>query len=528
MTEHVGIDRSDRTAESDKLSRRRFMAGLSTWSRAAIGLLALATLQALARTFINLRDYRVDLPLPAKIVQGNSDKNNITVHGVTQASIDKRYPAPSHNATQEEQSSISTSPSFLVFYSHSGYSNQLMGLQRAAQFAYATNRILVLPPVLPHGKNDAQRYRQWRPGSAVSGCRAYQSVPQHQAGVLKHASIASKLSDWSEFPSFHSIMDFDVLTRHTGLQVVDLDEFMKQQRKPDTMNMTREHFPDWYFQAYNTSTRSWCDGNIPRKTFKVEDLEKGCEVEPPLPYNALTEEFYHKLSAQHASNNFSKGEEYNKDCRVANIGSGFLLRNEFDDPTKKIFDEFFGNYPLVSPWNEILRMIMASIPDQSFMGVHVRTQDVEDGCPYLLYRGVAEELVNKLEASGKKNNDTKSNNQPSLVVIGRVNMNSKTCMVDALRKEMGARNSSIPMPAVKTVSDLIDTHPQHEQLNKLTSTIALETSTVNLLLDQFILAMARDLIMKCAYSGSTFQVLISNRNAYRDENMLQLGFKLAN
>jgi len=39
---------------------------------------------------------------------------------------------------------------YLLFYSHSGFSNQLIGMERVAYLALATNRTLVLPPVVPH------------------------------------------------------------------------------------------------------------------------------------------------------------------------------------------------------------------------------------------------------------------------------------------------------------------------------------------------------------------------------------------
>lgn len=39
---------------------------------------------------------------------------------------------------------------YLLFWPHGGFSNQVLGLQRAAQIAYASKRTLVLPPVFPH------------------------------------------------------------------------------------------------------------------------------------------------------------------------------------------------------------------------------------------------------------------------------------------------------------------------------------------------------------------------------------------
>jgi hypothetical protein len=50
--------------------------------------------------------------------------------------------------------SLAQHPSFLVYNTHSGFSNQLMGLQKAVQFAHATGRILVLSNDTHLGKSN--------------------------------------------------------------------------------------------------------------------------------------------------------------------------------------------------------------------------------------------------------------------------------------------------------------------------------------------------------------------------------------
>ena len=44
---------------------------------------------------------------------------------------------------------------FLLYYTHSGFSNQIFAFQRAAQLAWTVNRTLVLPPFYPTGKKIA-------------------------------------------------------------------------------------------------------------------------------------------------------------------------------------------------------------------------------------------------------------------------------------------------------------------------------------------------------------------------------------
>ncbi|KAL3913834.1 MAG: hypothetical protein SGARI_000453 [Bacillariaceae sp.] len=317
-------------------------------------------------------------------------------------------------------------------------------------------------------------------------------------------------------------MDFDTLTQQTGLQVMDLDEFMRHQHHRGS-EYAKRLFPSSYFDNYNSSIHSWCNGNIERETklTKGPDNKPQCEVGPALPYGDL-----------HSTSYKVSGKEYVRDCRVANIGSGFILRNKFTDPEGAVgtFDEFFDNYPLVQPWNQILKTILGDIPNQKFLGVHVRTQDGENNCQksYLLYHGVADELLDIL-SNRTGNNSNNDNDKPVMVVIGRATRTSKECMVDALRKEMNARNSTLPMPRVVTVNDLIVANQNHTQIKTWLGSIAMEESTVNLLLDQFVLALAKDLLMKVVgvyKKGSTFQQLIRKRHAYRDKNLAELGFSM--
>jgi hypothetical protein len=67
---------------------------------------------------------------------------------------------------------------FLLYYTHSGFSNQLICLDQAASFALATNRTLVISPVRPHAtfpeyRNDNLLFPEFEPAIEGGGCKPY-------------------------------------------------------------------------------------------------------------------------------------------------------------------------------------------------------------------------------------------------------------------------------------------------------------------------------------------------------------------
>jgi len=70
--------------------------------------------------------------------------------------------------SSREQSGVErneTKSNYLYYYAHSGFSNQLIGMAKAAQLAYYTNCTLILPPFLPHNTR-----------SVGSGCTPYKKA----------------------------------------------------------------------------------------------------------------------------------------------------------------------------------------------------------------------------------------------------------------------------------------------------------------------------------------------------------------
>ncbi|KAG7345211.1 hypothetical protein IV203_032742 [Nitzschia inconspicua] len=459
---------------------------------------------------------------------------------VTSFNINFSLSSPSPNS----YAYTTPNPAFLLFFAHSGYSNQVIALQRAAQLAYKLNRTLVVSPVLPHKGDAADLFPSWNSASYVSICYALRHHEVIQNWTLGQARLAKETKGpLARFPSFHSIMDFGALQNSTGLQVLDLDEFMQQEHKRSTPKKSLS-----FFKSYNASIYSFCNANIDHNvTNHVSNHQ--CQINSPRNYAELVDHIQQQMAKQHGSQEWDEDKQYARDCRVVNIGSGFVLSNNFaKDPMAPAFNAFFSNQPLVEPWNRILKMLLKERCSNNIIGVHVRTLDDKTACEdnTALYDNAAEQVLQRIAnrestATSKKNTKNKIPSK-HLVIIGRANRNSKVCLKQALTKAIStiqnkgisinitmtnssSNTNTLPsIPAVLTVNDLIDQHEDKKQLEKWIDSIPLEVSTRYLILDQLVLAMASELVMQKAYAfGSTFQLLIVNRQKYLKENIKALG-----
>jgi hypothetical protein len=474
------------------------------------------------------------------------DNENSTVLSTTKTATTTPYKAPT--------------PSFLLYLAHSGYSNQVNALQRAAQLAYKLNRTLVVPPVLPHTTDEVKLFPNWKPDTVGQWCHAAKHYATHQIKAMMQADRASrsatdKNSRWSKFPSFANIIDFSVLTEITGLKTLDLDEFMQHKSKGRLGHAAAKGFSKSSFSSYNTSVHTWCNANVNLNVTYHHNSVRNCNVDRDLAdnYSTLLTYIQRQLDQQHQQVERWEDGYYRHDCRVLNVGSAFLLRNKFhSDPAAPLFNAFFNNYPLVEPWTSILKTLLADV-GENFLGVHVRVLDRHKACTdsenlYQVAAGDVWALYNNNHAinnnattisqKNSSNNiqyydDSKKKNV--LLIVGRVNGNSKLCLQQALQKEAagagGKKNSTnisstTDMLQVVTVNDLIDSHDNKKQLQEWISSIEMEVSTIYLLLDQFLLALSEHLVMHSAYpnNASTFQQEIAKRHAYRRENLINLGF----
>jgi hypothetical protein len=140
---------------------------------------------------------------------------------------------------------------FLVYASHSGFSNQVLGLARAAILATLSRRVLVVPPILPHGRLAF--------GNAKS-C--------HKSGQQRiiNLSLQFYLSGQRE-GCFKDIFEFDekMLFERAGLKMIDMETFLANEnsmtdlweRDPFTLacgeqNGSRDHVKDHFSEMEDT------------------------------------------------------------------------------------------------------------------------------------------------------------------------------------------------------------------------------------------------------------------------------------
>ena len=116
------------------------------------------------------------------------------------------------------------SEQYLYFTSHSGFSNQLIGLYRAAQLAYSTNRTLILPPLLSHHTaNEAGNAR------GLGAKRGVRCGPDHLDWVKLDAQECNKTAHETSHVKFSELINMAKLPRTLNVPFVDLCEFVEKE-----------------------------------------------------------------------------------------------------------------------------------------------------------------------------------------------------------------------------------------------------------------------------------------------------------
>ena len=113
--------------------------------------------------------------------------------------------AGTNNGTKKQDDNNNADERYLLFFSHSGISNQFLGLEGAAYLAFATNRTLVLlPPVLPHvtADTDDLKYPNFTSKAAGGGCGPY-------AGY--HRFISSYVHEYVKLAASSSVLTVSVI-----------------------------------------------------------------------------------------------------------------------------------------------------------------------------------------------------------------------------------------------------------------------------------------------------------------------------
>ena len=243
----------------------------------------------------------------------------ICIWGLSLLNLKLTDQAPVSIESAEEHMVKLQKEKYLLYWSHSGFSNQLIALENAAHLAYATKRTLVLPPVLPHHTfKQRLKYEKYK---AVRGAR-------HCDKERRLYNFTKLANEFHEFPSYEALFNFDSVTKETnGLQVIDMQRFSRLK------DVYFTNFSNWCVDIYN---------------------EKSC--------------MYVKTSSLF----FDIANTIKNKCseiQIAAIGSAYLIR-----PTNAIRKWSFNQLKMSTAMLILLNAIYKKLPE-NYTGVHIRIHD---------------------------------------------------------------------------------------------------------------------------------------------------------
>ncbi|KAL3800636.1 hypothetical protein HJC23_006098, partial [Cyclotella cryptica] len=359
---------------------------------------------------------------------------------------------------------------YLFFYAHAGFSNQLYALQRAMCIGYSTQRTIIVPPLLPHiGSRTAYKF----------GGRAGKDFIVANKIAVDDAKTVLSMDNQTEFPSWSEIINYDVLTKKTGVHLIDLFDFMR---------MTSE---------------SAAAGALLNHTVDIHSMP--AEIDDWI-------EFLDFFNAHFGNNT------------VALIGSAFTLK----------YEEAFGKYDKdamenirratlgFTPSNKLLYLLRSAIihVPQNYVGVHIRFGDTYHLS--LCDEKTAAEEYKKLLTVIEEANVTKG----SAIYLGSKESNAKKCFEEYSHHDY----------KVFTLNDLLNVPPSDEHtdrdlerrkmnaaipsLQDAMNEIYVDLGTKHLIIDLVLISLGyRIFFSRVSFRQhySTFQQVIEHRHESRTE-----------
>jgi len=438
---------------------------------------------------------------PGEVFDNSNDHNNHD-HEDT----DNDASSTDHTDASTDRTSTSTSTSnnhdrddrsYLLYYSHSGFANQLIGMEHAAYLAIATNRTLVLPPVLPHHTSTTStsdlKFSAFQPRFSGIKCDPYDEYQEFITTVqqdVHHVHTSASDSDPNtvpSFPSFQELFDFHDIFQKTGLRVIDTQEFAKdpQHRNTGTRSTGRE--------TGTNNAQIWCKGE--KSSTPDDDGHEMEQIMVPQCHKS------HHLSFPDLVTQFQN--TCGSDRQIAVIGSAFVMLRKSEinrDPThpiakltKPISLYFQHNLIPTRKVLSLLHQIHSKLPE-GYKGVHIRFRDwlVVDDCDDPLVKEVYQQVFQDLVGQQQQQHQHQQQKNVTItnptthahVLIGNGNRAALTCFrhhAHAHAQETGYQYHA------STMNDVIDSD---ETLQKMVDEIKSEKSTIYLLLDQILIALA--------------------------------------
>jgi hypothetical protein len=239
---------------------------------------------------------------------------------------DTNYAKEMYAKEMEPRTSHSTR--YLYYYNCNGWSNQVVGLAHAAQLANATNRTLILPPVLSHKSTNYQ-------GNARESADEICKTDDH---ILK-AKLDAK--NCENHVKFSEIIDMSKLSSRINVSFIDLCDFVKEQ--PALVAQ--------YFRSTEDDVKQK-EKNQPKSI----DLVGSCTIGRTRSYAEMVE-YFQSIFAEKV---------------VAIIPSAFILYNSDRELKRKVM-----GYVPAPNLLKLMLILRKSLPVK-YIGVHLRYKDGHD------------------------------------------------------------------------------------------------------------------------------------------------------
>jgi hypothetical protein len=426
------------------------------------------------------------------IVPYNNSSNSNNNNSKEEQHPNHEYHHHVHDKEQEEIRTIQRNPKFLLYYTHSGFSNQLLSIERAAKFAFATKRILVLPPILPHhtssstntvddDDDDDDKFSSFTPRAAGSKCHVslhYEEfvnkyIPQ-DIEKAKNLKIA--------FPSFKEIFDFDDFTTKTGIQFMDMREFVIQ-------------YPNYSTNRNFKNDTLWCKG--PLEEMKIKFV-RNCGMDST--FDELVPFFNQHCGGDHDDRN---------DAVVAVLGSAFVMPQPlpnstyFDHHIQNVFSKYFGlklGDKFMTLLKSLYEQFTAVVDHGDYSAVHVRFQDGMKipSCNTTRVRNLYLELFARL----KERNVTHG----SHVLVADSNPAAFDCF--QYHAAAAAAGSDVVYRGFRIKDYIIldngnHNNPNHSKIKEMFNNINVQKDTLYLLLDQIMVGLGKEVVF--SFHGTTMR-----------------------
>lgn len=364
---------------------------------------------------------------------------------------------------------------YLYYYSHSGISNQLLGLARAAQLCFSTNRILILPPVLPHYGEFPEEFLSFHGRTAGGGCNPYEQSATFIVAA-RYDAVLCKRNQYN-YPKFSEIINISELSRLMNVTMIELGDFIKY--KP---RLASKHF-------------------IRRRTRdQLIDLDGSCTVNYRRSYSEMIDFF---------EANFSNDT-------VAIIPSAFVVRNTNSESTK--FGSSVAAFPPSPKLGRVLQFIREHLPPR-YIGVHVRSPDHHQfNCSSETMLPLLSE-IQKEAASITAMNESRSGSG----IQGNKSKTQNVFLAGNSRKALECFKRILREAGFNTF--VLDDFFVRNTQSHVFETIKVERGVLSALLDQIIVSRGQRIVTRSELGVSTFQGLIKMRhqNANGADRSMQHG-----